>query len=49
MHPTAMRRGENDTGRFGENEPFGYRCPVDDQTYNYVGSDETVFEYTLSP
>jgi hypothetical protein len=48
-HPTAMNRGKNDAiGRFGKDEQFEYRCPDDNRTYKYVGSDETVFDYTLS-
>jgi hypothetical protein len=48
-HPTAMYRGKNDTmGRFGKSEPFEYICPDNNQTYKYVGSDEIVFDYTLS-
>jgi hypothetical protein len=49
QHPTAMHRGKNDTmGRFGKDEQFGYRCPIDLKTYEYVGSDEIVFDYALS-
>jgi len=44
-----MCRGKKDAGRFEKDERFKYRCPNDDQTYEYVGSDEKVFDYTLSP
>lgn len=47
-HPTAMYMKNDTIGRFNRRESFKYRCPDNDRTYEYVGSDEIVFNYTLS-
>ncbi len=47
-HPTAMYKKNDANGRFRPRERFKYRCPASDRVYAYVGSEEVVFNYTLT-
>ena len=43
MHPTAMYRQGDSSGRFKPDVAFGYRCFLDHKIYAYFGKDETLY------
>jgi hypothetical protein len=45
MHPTAMFRKGDTSGRVGPNEPFEYTCPRDNKAYEYLGKEERTYDY----